>query len=306
MKLHLDTDLGGDIDDLCALAMLLKWPGLEITGITTVAEDRGRRAGYARYAAALAGRTDIPIAAGADVSCGRYRLPVGLPREENYWPEPIDPLPTPAAQALGLLQSSITAGARIVAIGPYTNLALLDEAEPGLLATAELYLMGGHVASAPIGFPQWDNSMDFNVQSDVISASRVFACGGAMLIPIEVTAQTALRRGHLPALRASGALGRLIARQAEVFAEEERLAQVYGRTCTALPSDIINFQHDPLACAVALGWEGVTKESTRIRTEVREGWLYEHRDDDGSPATLVTAVDGARFNAFWLQTVTSQ
>ena len=32
-KIHLDTDIGGDIDDLCALAMLLKWPGLEITGV---------------------------------------------------------------------------------------------------------------------------------------------------------------------------------------------------------------------------------------------------------------------------------
>jgi hypothetical protein len=26
LKLHLDTDLGGDIDDLCALAMVLNWP----------------------------------------------------------------------------------------------------------------------------------------------------------------------------------------------------------------------------------------------------------------------------------------
>jgi hypothetical protein len=25
---HLDTDIGGDIDDLCALAMLLRWPGV--------------------------------------------------------------------------------------------------------------------------------------------------------------------------------------------------------------------------------------------------------------------------------------
>ena len=48
VKLHLDTDLGGDIDDLCALAMLLKWEGLEITGISTVAEENGRRAGYTR------------------------------------------------------------------------------------------------------------------------------------------------------------------------------------------------------------------------------------------------------------------
>src|SRR5919204_6624497 len=122
MKLHLDTDLGGDIDDLCALAMLLRWPDLEITGITTVAEDNGRRAGYTRYALNLAGRRDIPVAAGADGSCGRFRSPVGFPREEVYWPEPIRPAPTPLAEALALLQHSIEAGARIVAIGPYTNL----------------------------------------------------------------------------------------------------------------------------------------------------------------------------------------
>ncbi len=40
-KIHLDTDIGGDMDDLCALAMLLKWPDLEITGVTTVSEDQG-------------------------------------------------------------------------------------------------------------------------------------------------------------------------------------------------------------------------------------------------------------------------
>lgn len=48
-KIHLDTDLGGDIDDLCALAMLLRWENVELTGITTVAESGGKRAGYTRY-----------------------------------------------------------------------------------------------------------------------------------------------------------------------------------------------------------------------------------------------------------------
>ena len=67
-KIHLDTDLGGDTDDLCALAMLLKWPNIEITGITTVAEENGRRAGYVKYALSLAGREDLPVKAGADVS----------------------------------------------------------------------------------------------------------------------------------------------------------------------------------------------------------------------------------------------
>jgi inosine-uridine nucleoside N-ribohydrolase len=66
-KLHLDTDIGGDIDDICALAMLLKWQGLEIVGITTVSEQNGKRAGYTQHVLNLAERSDIPIAAGADV-----------------------------------------------------------------------------------------------------------------------------------------------------------------------------------------------------------------------------------------------
>ena len=49
IRIHLDTDVGGDIDDLCAMAMLLEWNDLEITGVTTTADDGGRRAGYARY-----------------------------------------------------------------------------------------------------------------------------------------------------------------------------------------------------------------------------------------------------------------
>ena len=48
LKLHLDTDLGGDIDDMCALAMVLNWPDVELLAVTTVADDQGRRAGYAR------------------------------------------------------------------------------------------------------------------------------------------------------------------------------------------------------------------------------------------------------------------
>lgn len=35
VRVHLDTDLGGDPDDACALAMLLGWPNVEIVGITT-------------------------------------------------------------------------------------------------------------------------------------------------------------------------------------------------------------------------------------------------------------------------------
>ena len=43
MKVHLNTDIGGDIDDLCALALLLAWPGVELSGITTRQSRVGAR-----------------------------------------------------------------------------------------------------------------------------------------------------------------------------------------------------------------------------------------------------------------------
>jgi hypothetical protein len=48
VRIHLDTDFGGDTDDACALAMLLGWRGVELTGITTVADRGGQRAAYVK------------------------------------------------------------------------------------------------------------------------------------------------------------------------------------------------------------------------------------------------------------------
>ncbi|MSP13601.1 MAG: hypothetical protein EXR62_11670 [Chloroflexi bacterium] len=303
-KLHLDTDLGGDIDDLCALAMLLKWPDLDITCITTVAEEHGRRAGYVKYILQLAERQDIPLAAGADVSLGCYRDKPGYPEERDYWPEPIAPAYNPLDDALDLLKKSIEQGAILVAIGPYTNLALLERKYPGILAGAQIYLMGGYIYPVRDGFPQWGNDMDYNIQLDVPSAKQVIETCHPTLLPLSVTVETALRRAHLPGLRASGPIGEIIARQAEAFAQFFKNEEQYGKTCAGLPDDIINFQHDPLACAVALGWDGVAFEKVPLKVEIEDGWLYERIDPMGKPTRIVTRVDGNKFNGFWYNVVT--
>jgi hypothetical protein len=124
-------------------------------------------------------------------------------------------------------------------------------------------------------------------------------------VPIEVTAQTALRRAFLPALRTSGPLGQLLTQQAEVFAEEYRYEESYGRTCSGLPDDIINFQHDPLACAVALGWDGFRTDRLPVQVAIRDGWLQQEAGGTGRTLTVVTEVEGARFNDFWLRTLTA-
>jgi len=303
-KVHLDTDLGGDLDDMCALAMLLRWPGVELTGITVVGDENGRRTGYVRYALGVEGRNDIPAAAGADLAGGYYRYYLGLPLEERYWPEPVPPSPNPIEDALQLLKRSIEQGAAIIGIGPYTNLYLLDLRYPGILMEARLFLMGGYVYPVRPGFPAWGNEDDFNIQVDVKSAQHVLQHSNPTLVPLSVTVETALRRAHLDDLRRAGSLGQLLARQAEATAEEYQNETRFGAICPGLPEDIINFQHDPLACAIALGWnEGVEIEEVPLVIEEKDGWLHERIDPTGKPFNVVTKIDGPRFNEFWLQRI---
>lgn len=303
MLLHIDTDIGGDTDDLCALAMVLGWPDAEVVAVTTVAEEAGRRAGYARYALDLAGRSDIPVFAGADVALGRYREPPTYPDEARYWPQPITPRPAPHDLALAALARSIEAGATVVAIGPFTNLALLERRSPGILRSANLVLMGGSVFPIRAGYPAWGNEWDYNIQVDVESAQAVLEASHPTLVPLTVTLETALREADLPALHRGGPLARLLARQAEAFAADERMAERLGRTHIGLPDDLVNFQHDALACAVALGWGGVELRDVRLRYDIEGGFLHEREAADGVPVRLVTAVDAAAFAQVWLRAI---
>ncbi len=306
---HLDTDLGGDIDDLCALAMTLRWPGAELVAVTTNSDDRGRRAGYASRALALAGRADIPVAAGADAADGYYRVWPGLPDEAAYWPTaagwgPAPPRPGPLDVALDLLADSIVRGATVVAIGAMTNLALLEARQPGILRHAHLVLMGGYVYPPRAGYPPWGYQEDWNMQVDAHSALTVLKCADPLVVPLTMTVETALCHSDLPALREGGALARLIAHQALAFDRDERLGATLTPACSALPRDFINFLHDPLACAIALGFgEGVDISSVPLVSSIEDGWLRQREDPAGRPTRLVTAVDGKAFNAQWLRIV---
>jgi purine nucleosidase len=306
-KVHLDTDLGGDIDDLCALAMLLRWsPAVHVTGITVVGDTNGKRTGMVRRVLEIEGRSDIPVAAGAETAQGFYPYELGLPPEERYWSQPITPSPNPPEQAIELLKQSIEAGATVIGIGPYTNLYLLDIQYPGTLQKAELFLMGGYVYPPRLGYPDWKNGYDFNVQVDVRSAKHVLQHSMPTLTTLAVTVETALRQAHLDHLRRhGGALGQLIAQQAQAFAVDERMAEKYGATCANVPADIINFQHDALACAVALGWcEGIEISEFPLIIEEQGGELVERIDPTGKRMRVVTQVDGPYFSDFWLDIVT--
>jgi inosine-uridine nucleoside N-ribohydrolase len=125
--------------------MLLGWPSVEIVGITTTIDPGGWRAGCAAHCLGLVGRTEIPLVAGAEVSMTTDRLAYPTTGDERYWPGDLVPRPSQPGAAADLLLSSIEHGATIVSIGPFTNLALLEEARPGSLAGVPVVAMGGWI-----------------------------------------------------------------------------------------------------------------------------------------------------------------
>lgn len=305
MRIHLDTDLGGDPDDLCALAMLLAWPAVEITGITTTLDVDGMRAAYVTHCLRLAGHDDIPVASGAGLSLTSLRRADPVVNDLRYWPVDLEPLPSSPGAALDLLAHSIDAGAMVVGIGTFTNLALLEVARPGSLRRAPIALMGGWVHPPADGLPAWGPDMDWNVQFDPRATEIVVASAADLtLATLPATMQAQVRRADLPRLRAAGPLAKLIARQSEARAADAAMAAL-AATHAALPADLLNFHFDPVACAAALGWPGASVEDMRLRTDHEGDVLRFVPDPGGRPVRVLVDVDGPAFAEMWLERVTS-
>jgi purine nucleosidase len=297
MRIHLDTDLGSDTDDLCALATLLGWPDVQLVGVTTNTDPRGQRAGYVEHALGLAGRDDLQVVAGAEATLAPTMVPVDFP---DYWPRPI-------GGATGSVRCGDRhAGRERRGRGHRCCDRAVYEPLPARSAAARAPSScrgrrdGRPRSAVEAGIPTCGVDDDFNVQQDRMAAAIVLErCD---VVPIGVTIEVSLRAGHLPRLRAAGPLGRLVADQAVARARDHR-TRALGASFERLPDDLLNFQHDPLACAVALGWNGVEIEEIPTALELRDDRLWMTERDGAPTLRTVTAVDAPRFEETWLQAV---
>lgn len=276
--------------------MLLGWPGVEVVAVTTNLDDGGTRAGCARYVLEIAGRPAIPVVAGAECSITtgeRFASTYGDPR---CWPETVAPMPAPPGRALERLQQSIDGRATIVAIGAFTNLAQLEQAQPGSLRAARIVAMAGWLEPPPPDLPQWGAAMDFNAQCDTRATEIVAAAAGHLtLVTLPAAMRAQLRARDLPRLRAAGEVGALLARQSQVRAQDGDIAAL-ARAHAGLPDDLVNFHWDPVTAAVAAGWDGAAVDARLLTCAVTDGVARFVEDPDGRPVTVVTAVEHAAFS----------
>ncbi len=303
VRIHLDTDLGSNVDDAVALALLLGAAEVELTGITTCIDPGARRAACVDELLGLAGRGEVEVVAGAEVSLTTGRTPGPPPRGGGRGGQGLVRPPDQAGSALRLLAGSVAAGATVLAIGPCTNLALLAVDRPGVLAGTHVVLMGGWFDLPADGLPESGPARDWNLQCDPVAAEVLLRHAGRLtMVPLPLTFRAHLVERHLERMARAGPLGRLLAAQARAQAGERSMAAL-AREHPALPPDLLAFLHDPLAGAVALGWPLVTMEERTV-VPVREGdVLRVSEDPKGRAVGVAVDLDAEALEQGWLAAV---
>jgi inosine-uridine nucleoside N-ribohydrolase len=183
----LDTDIGTDVDDAFALALILHSPELELLGVTTVSGDTQARARLAAKMLWEAGRPNIPVVAGEP---GKP-----LPIEQTRWAEGFTSPALRSEKAVDFLKAQIErrpGELTLVPIGPLTNIGALLRQDPAVAKKIkQIVMMGGSITygyepgSGPIA--------EYNIASDPAAAQVVFSSGiPILMVPLDVTAMLQL------------------------------------------------------------------------------------------------------------------
>jgi purine nucleosidase len=183
----LDTDIGTDIDDAFALALILRSPELRLLGVTTVSGDTAARARLAAKMLREGGEPRIPVAA------GKPGKP--LPIEQTRWAESFSSPQLLNEAAVDFLRDQFSKNPgkiTLVAIGPLTNIGMLLQQDPSVAHKIKrIVMMGGSIARGYDDHTAPDP--EYNILMDVPAARVVFASGIPILMaPLDVTAMLQL------------------------------------------------------------------------------------------------------------------
>jgi inosine-uridine nucleoside N-ribohydrolase len=215
----LDCDPGHD--DAIALLLALASPELEVLGVTTVHGNQTleKTTANALRVLDLAGRADIPVAAGADRPLARELTVASHVHGDSGLDGPTLP---PAGRAplgehaVDFMERTIAASpapVTLVPTGPLTNIALLLERTAG--ANVErIVLMGGAVAEGNM-----TPAAEFNIWADPEAARAVFHAGiDTTMIGLDVTHRAVTTPALQERLRATGSIGAFVADLIDFFA----------------------------------------------------------------------------------------
>jgi len=169
----LDTDIGDDIDDTWALALLLRSPEFDLKLVTTTYGKAEYRAKIVVRLLTVAGRTDVPIGLGAGGrdGTGRQQPWVADYKLSDYPGKVRD---DGVAAMIDLIEKSPTP-VTIIAIGPLDTLGEALKRRPEIAAKANLVGMDGSVRVGYNNGPKNPPQPEWNVKANLPASQRVFS-----------------------------------------------------------------------------------------------------------------------------------
>ncbi len=231
----LDFDIGEDIDDTFALALVLASPELDLRGVTTVGHDAHKRAQITLRFLTAVGRKEIPVAAGVpekNKPLDYWQVQYGN-HASVYFRDP-KPAKTPAAEFLAKKINDAPGELTLVAIGPLTNIAKLFTDHPETKAKIKrLVIMGGSIRR---GYADGSKPQaEYNIAADVKAAQTVFTSGVPMTIaPLDATAMIALDTPRQKKLFDAGSLLTLSLQAMTQLWQEKNVPVLYDPVAIAL------------------------------------------------------------------------
>ncbi len=227
ISIVLDCDPGHD--DAIALLLALASPELDLLGVTTTYGNQTleKTTANALRVLELVGRTDVPVAAGADRPLERELVVAAHVHGESGLDGPslpdasTDAAPYRAGELVARCVEQSGGGLTLVATGPLTNVAnyLVQHGSDGI---ERVVLMGGAIAEG-----NFTPAAEFNMWCDPEAADAVFRSGlDVTMLGLDVTHQALLGADVEQRLRATGSVGSFVADLNVFFTRYHR--ETYG------------------------------------------------------------------------------
>jgi purine nucleosidase len=309
-RIILDTDPG--VDDALAFLFALNHPAISVEAVTCVAGNVDLEHTVANGLALLelAGRTDIPLAAGAARPLSRPLRDAAYAHGQNglngvRLPRAAQrPVTEHAANLISDLSRRYPGEITLVAVGPLTNVALALMKDPGLASRlAEIVLMGG----ACFTYGNVTAAAEFNIWCDPEAAKYVYESGARITqVGLDVTHEARLERRHVNEMLARGP------RPIAAFIEQV-LAPSFERTEAMGMRGLA--MHDPLTAAIVVAPDLVERRLLRVDVDVHSPltlgmtladtrpWRNREGDAPAPNVHVCTTVDGDRFARLYVDTI---
>jgi inosine-uridine nucleoside N-ribohydrolase len=260
-RIILDTDPG--VDDAMAIFLALRSPELQLEAITTVSGNvpLSFTLPNALRLVEIAGRTDVPVAAGAAVPLLRRLVTAAYVHGNNglggvEFPEPkIKPVAESAVELIRRIVRANPGEITIAAVGPLTNIATLLKLDPSIAPLIKSFaLMGGSLSGGNI-----TPAAEFNFYVDPEAARIVFDSNVPILmVGLDVTHKVLLRESQVKILEAA---------QNPVSQAAAKIMRATMARIKPTNDETVVAMHDPLTIASLIDPSLITAKDYYVQIE---------------------------------------